>query len=221
VQLLQDLRRQVDAAGGTIARIYTALFAFVAIATTLAVKSHTPVVYLTRDPAAVAELNPFIGVLSSVGILFWAFAAGVCWFCAAVLRKNAPRAARFLFHSAALTTWLMLDDQFQLHEDVFATYLHAPQPLVYGIYMVSVLVYLYHFRQEILASEFFLLALALGLFALSVAVDVGADRSHFIEELPGRPLMEDGPKLFATATWFVYFARTAAGYLAREDVRHP
>lgn len=84
-----------------------------------------------------------------------------------VLRKTgANSAAIFFLFSGLLTSMLMLDDLFLLHERIFPEYLHWRQRYIYLSYVSSVLVYLAAFRHIIFKNNFLLLALAL--FFLSV-----------------------------------------------------
>ena len=78
-----------------------------------------PMSGFTRDPAAVHNANPFTGVLSNIGILFWCSAAAVCFFSAAIQVKEARvKIVPFLLFSGLLTAVLLLDDLFMLHETV-------------------------------------------------------------------------------------------------------
>ena len=220
-QLMQDLRRQAAGVARVLIPAYAALLVLMAVAALFALKTHTPLIHLTRDPNAIGHLEPFDGVLSNIGIIFWCFAASVCLFCSRLLKARARRASRFLLYSGVVTTGLMLDDFFQLHEDAFPHYLHLPQLLIYAAYALLLLLYLLWFRADILKSDFAILGLALGLFAFSTLVDLASDRTSLFEHVPGRGLVEDGPKLVAIVTWFIYFARTAFGYLAAELSRPP
>jgi len=214
--LMQELRRQAGRAGGTLIVTYGLLLLLMVVSVALALKTHTPLGHLTRDPAAIAHLRPLDGVLSNLGIIFWCFAASVCLFCSRLL---AGRASWFLLCSGAVTTVLMLDDFFQLHEHVFRHSFHVPQILVYGAYAAMLLLYLLWFSEDILRTDFAILVLALGLFAFSTFVDVASDHTSLLEHIPGRALLEDGAKLAGIVTWFLYFARTASAYVTAAPSR--
>lgn len=163
---------------------------------------------LMRDPAAIAHLNPFTGVASNLGALLWSAAATICLFSWAVLRHRAGQAefSRFILCSGLVTTLLMLDDFFLLHEHMFPRYLGVNEKLVYLGYMGVVLAWLVVFRKQILKTDYLLLLLALGLFALSVFVDAIQYR---LEPLIGnwRMLLEDGGKFLGIVGWLGYFFR--------------
>ena len=69
-----------------------------------------------RDVAAVANVHPLTGAMSTLGLLLWAATAAV-WLCAALLARacHAPFAKSYAA-AAAITAYLALDDSYQLHE---------------------------------------------------------------------------------------------------------
>lgn len=155
---------------------------------------------LTADPAKVLHIHPLAGLISNIGILLWSAAAAVCFFCYSIADLTPRRFRAFLLASALLTTLLLLDDLFQLHERLFPKYLGLPEPVTCAAYVVLVLAYLYVFRREILQTDFVLLALASGCFGVSVVCDqLFADRPW--------GLIEDGAKLLGLAWWCAYFVR--------------
>ena len=82
--------------------------------------------------------------------------------------------------------------------------------MTFGTYGGVVLLHLVLSRGVIRSSRWWLLAISLGLFAISLAVDVGVtpkpDRS------PIR-LAEDGPKLAGIVAWLLYHVDFAASAL--------
>ena len=79
---------------------------------------------MTRDVTAIANIHPLSGVLSNLGVLLWCTAAAVCGFASFFLRHAQPRSpSRFLLSSSLLSVYLMLDDLFQLHENLLPRYL--------------------------------------------------------------------------------------------------
>jgi hypothetical protein len=47
-----------------------------------------PIGAFTRDMAALAEIKPYMGLLSNLGMLLWASAAAICFFASAFLLKK-------------------------------------------------------------------------------------------------------------------------------------
>lgn len=164
---------------------------------------------LTRDPAAISGVPVYIGFLSNIGMLFWSATVAVCLFAATFVARSAADspAGRFLYASGLLTLLLLFDDLFQLHERVFPLSLGVPEPIVFGGYLSVTLLYLVRFRRVILESDYLLLALALGFFGLSVAVDLFTEKGLY--------LWEDGAKFMGIVTWLAYFARVSAQVLRR------
>ena len=93
---------------------------------------------------------------------------------------------------------LGLDDIFLLHESVFP-YLGIHEKVVYATYAGLVLFYLVKFYPTILKTEYILLVMALGFFALSVIFDKSS--------IPGIDpyLLEDGVKIAGIVSWMFYF----------------
>lgn len=73
--------------------------------------------------------------------------------------------------SGCLTTILLLDDLFLLHEFFIPTYIKIPEKVVYLIYVIFVFLYLKNFRRIIQNTEFIVLLLAFTFFGFSVSVD--------------------------------------------------
>ncbi|ABA87886.1 hypothetical protein Pcar_0627 [Syntrophotalea carbinolica DSM 2380] len=175
-----------------------------------------PLAMFTRDPADITHTSPFLGVVSNICILLWCASAAICFFSFFVLRKTgANSAAIFFLFSGLLTSMLMLDDLFLLHERIFPEYLHWRQRYIYLSYVSIVLVYLTAFRHIIFKNNFLLLALALGFFFLSVAVDCMATKMETL--VLDYHLFEDGFKLFGLASWLGYFGEKSLYMMFRPD----
>jgi len=168
-----------------------------------------PLGSLTQDPTVVGQVPSYAGFVSQVGIFFWAASATVGLFGALVLSRREPPhpLARFLLASGLLNLVLGVDDAFLLHETVLPR-LGIPQNLVLGGYVLLVLGYLIAFRRRILETDYLLMAVALGCFAVSVGLDV--------RPLPGIDpyFIEDGMKLTGIVLWTTYFLRVALRALA-------
>ncbi len=174
----------------------------------VSVHTDTPVWMFTRDPADITLSSPFIGIVSNLCILLWCATAAISFFAFLTLKKQGlEKMAVFFLLSGFITSLLLLDDLFLLHERIFPQWFHWRQRYIYISYVSIVLVYLVAFRKTILKSNFIMLALALGFFLLSVVVDcISAKMEDFI---PFSHLYEDGFKLFGLASWLGYYAQTA------------
>jgi hypothetical protein len=158
----------------------------------------------TRDPAALTDSNPFNGVLSSIGVLFWAATVAICCFSALILGQQQRQMALFLLSAGLITSVLMLDDLFMFHEVVFPQYLHFGEKITVVLYAMLVGGFLWRFRQQVLGTDYTILLIALGLLGFSVLAD-----RIFSGIGSWEYLIEDGPKLFGIVAWFGYWSQSA------------
>ncbi len=174
----------------------------------------TTVAEFTRDPAASTGAHPLLGVVSNVGVLCWCAAAAACLLGAEVLRRQGSRSPvrPFLLSAGLLSGILLVDDLFMVH-DWFVVYeLHMDEKLLFAAYGLLLATFLTRFRDVILASDFLLLGLALGFFAISLGVDALAP-----DTLRMQHVYEDGAKLLGIVSWLGYFARITLQALAPGD----
>ncbi len=167
-----------------------------------------PIRWFTRDPILLLKgENPFIGMLSNLGVLLWCVAMAIAIFTARIAERAWGRGedSRFLFWGGSLSALLMLDDLFQLHEVVFPVYFGAPEVLVYGVYGVLAMTYFIRFRATIAGTAYTVPLLALGFFAVSVGTD-------FLPDIPGQTLVEDGAKFIGITLWVSYYVHSSAAY---------
>lgn len=191
----------------TLLKIYLPLLCVLVI---IRLQNIIPTENLTRDPLAVAGKPFYFGILSQVGALFWCSCAAICFFSTVLLTKiNQRKLISFFFLSGCLTTTLLLDDLFLLHEFVLPTYIKIPEKIVYLIYVTFVFFYLIKFRKIIQNTEFIVLLLAFAFFGFSVSVDSSliSIPKGWIEK-KDIYFLQDGSKFLGIISWFTYFART-------------
>lgn len=174
---------------------------------------HIHLSYFMHDVIAIAHLPPYAGMVSQLGLMFWTAAATICMFTVPLLgnREQNRASKRFLIQSAFFTTFLLLDDTYMFHEDIVQGYFETSEKYIYVLYVLFYILILFSNREEILASEYLILAVAMALFAISTLFDaVDLDRY----EQYGRffstsfqSFLEDGFKFAGITTWLVYFAR--------------
>lgn len=190
---------------------YGAIYALVLVLLLIVIfaswKTNLPIGVFTRDIAGLLEVNPFSGVISNLGILLWCAAASICLFSFAVLQnlKSSHAAINrkskfFLLFSGLITSILMFDDLFLLHEEIFPS-LNVSERVVYCSYIAIICFYLLKFRKTIFKTEWVILGLGFCCFAASIVIDVLPIAGSKIT------LLEDGFKLFGIASWFSYFVR--------------
>ncbi len=177
-------------------------------------QNKVPIFHLMGDPAKIADWPFYIGMVTKFGILLWCATAAICLFTSLYLKPLNPslKHQRFLLASGVITTILLVDDSFQLHEEVFPTYLGIPEKIFYLGYVIIVALYLAKFHKIIRKTQSLIfLGLALGFFTLSIFLDM-----RFIIDLVesgviydrDRALLENGFKLLGIVSWFTYFSLT-------------
>ncbi|PSJ18897.1 hypothetical protein [Nitrosomonas supralitoralis] len=156
-----------------------------------------------REPAAILKFNPFLGVMSNLGVLLWAFTAAICLFVAVLLiKRGSKKIGLYLLYSATLTFVLLVDDFFLLHEHIFPRYLNVPEKVFYLAYILAMLFFFLLFARIILQTDYLILLIACGFLALSMLSDL------VLRQTGIAVLVEDGFKLFGIVTWLIYFTRT-------------
>ena len=156
-----------------------------------------------REPAAILNFNPFLGIMSNLGVLLWTFSAAICLFVAVLLMKNGSRKiGAYLLYSGILTFVLLVDDFCLLHEHIFPQYLNVSEKVFYGAYILAMLFFFILFAKIILQTDYIILLIACAFLALSIVADL------VLRQTGIAVLIEDGFKLFGIVTWLIYFSRT-------------
>jgi len=188
--------------------IYTLLFGLLLTIAFIAEYYNIPVQLFTRDPTVTLGGPPYVGFISNIGMIVWAFTAAICFFSSIVSNKytvpnkyNRFIASPYLLFSGLLTLLLLIDDMFMLHDSFLPNFLNIPEKIVYLGYLILVLAYLIKFRTEIIKNEYVILVIAFFFFGSSVLSDM------FLPQQGYEFLFEDGLKLFGIVTWFIYFVR--------------
>lgn len=173
---------------------------------------------LFRDPLAVTGGEFYFGFFSSIGVLIWCASAVTCFFSSLILEQlNHQHSWRlFLLTSGCLTSLLLLDDLFLIHEEFFPKYLGVPSEGIFGIYGVVIILYLVRFYKMIQRTEHKLFLIAAFLcMAISLLIDGLIDAGlldSFNSSLlaNGRDyLFEDGMKLLGIVSWLIYFGQVS------------
>lgn len=176
-----------------------------------------PISHYTRDPAAIIGESRFIGLLSNLGVLLWCACAAICFLSFIVLIRSDKRNREwslFLLFAGLITSMLLVDDLFLVHEWLGP---YLSELIVFAIYAMVLLVFLVRFRLMIMCTAFLLLLFALGFFGLSLLFDW-----HLINTPETyRYLFEDGSKLLGIVSWFAYFTKTSVNMLVtKSPIKH-
>lgn len=161
---------------------------------------------LTGDVVAIFGAPPWIGFFSQAGLLLWAAAASFSILAFAVLQghSNQKSLSCFLLATASLSTLLLIDDTYLLHEQVLPHF-GIPQIFILCGYIVLGFSYVWCFRQAHLTHNYILLLAAmggLGLSLLSDATSLYLLDTHLFETVSsclglrfGRPILSAFPAL--------------------------
>lgn len=110
--------------------------------------------------------------ISDIGVILWCVTASVCSFAALLLRNNQEKDVHlFLLYSALLTTYLLLDDFFQIHEHYLDYQLGINEKIVYMALGIAAFTLVIKFRQTILQTNYIVILMGLWFLAISVASD--------------------------------------------------
>lgn len=171
-----------------------------------------------RDPLSVVDAPAHIGLLSTLGALLWAVAAGCCATAAGVLARRSPasRDHHYLRAAAWLTVALGVDDAFMIHDEVLYR--------VFGLRQVVVMLawaaagaWFVRFHRDLLAPGRAAAAgLALGLFGVSYGFD-GLEGLLGWEPIGWHLVLEDGAKFLGIVAWLLFHWQVAIHALAGSD----
>ena len=172
-----------------------------------------PGVFL-RDPAHIAHVPFYTGIVSNLGIAVWCAGAVMALFAAAALPKiqNRSEERRFLLWSGVLTLYLMMDDLAMLHDDVFRVLFHVYEQVVFLAYLPIAAIYAVRFRRQLLGPHAALVVLTGAFTVLSLTMD----QWHMLLTVFGRiivpenQLVEKGAKLLSMVSWMAFLARNAS-----------
>ncbi|MDJ0899332.1 MAG: hypothetical protein QNJ55_11015 [Xenococcus sp. MO_188.B8] len=184
--------------------IYFPAFFLLLVVGIISWRTNIPIMNFTRDPLGIMNAPFYIGILSNLGILFWAAGSAICFFSAAIITYINPKSQAFYFllFGGIITTVLLYDDFFQFHERVFPKYLNTSESQVFIIYFLMILAYLIFFRKKIMATDFLVLGMALLGFTISATID-----EVFVNHFRGKFLVEDGFKFLSIISWTTYYTR--------------
>jgi hypothetical protein len=197
------IREQIRNSAPVMVITYAITTAILSIVIFIGIEFNVELDHFTQDPVTVMDAPFYLGFFSHFGILFWCGTAILCFYTRIILRNTSTNSEhlKFMLYSGLITSLLLFDDLFLLHESVFPEFLNMNKGTVYVVYVNIILLYLLFFRNEILESEYVILIIASALIAVSQFVDM------LPMPLPEDSFLEDAVKLFGIVTWFIYYAR--------------
>jgi len=196
---------------GSYLKLYLPAIGILVIVVLICLRWAIPVDVFMADPYDLLQGVPWVGLVSNLGVFVWVSALSICFFCATQLgaHENTKRQARLLWCIGIITTLVMLDDFFTLHELFYPGFLHLNEYVVTAFYAISLAGCLYIYRDLILRSEYLPLVLSFVFFALSVILDILSKNRH----IPWYQLYEDGFKFLGIVSWLGYWAHLSSRFL--------
>jgi hypothetical protein len=172
---------------------------------------------LVRDPAAVSRSAPWYGVVSNIGVLLWCAAAAICLFSALLLRNDPERrrSALFLLSAGLITSVLLVDDLFMVHEWLLPK-LGISEYVMYGLYALLGFAFVGCFARDLGSAQLPVLLLACTCFAISIGIDVFIDTAEEASSEGLSILAEDGIKFLGIVAWLYYFGLVAYGIVVTQ-----
>lgn len=165
---------------------------------------------LTRDPWAVfdevsqapgpPQVTPYVGILSTLGLMLWAGSAAVTGLGALYLGQihRYRHHLLFLLYTGLLSLMLGFDDAFMLHEHIGPLVLGIPEKAIYLGYALALGGYMVVCRRQIFQVYGLLLMLACAFLATSMGVD------SFFHRTAWQTFVEDSFKFIGIFWWFLY-----------------
>ncbi len=192
---------------------YIALISVVGFAAVTAHIRGAGIDEVVRDVAEVVGAPVYTGFLSQVGLFLWSAGAAICFVSYLSIRSREPTLrARYLFSSGILTTILLIDDAFLVHDRLVPALFGIPPAATYAGYAVVLAAYLWRFRRPILVEPHLLLVMAIGLGGVAAVLDV-LDGGNLSAVFPSNAL-----KFLAVGTWVLYFADYCVRVITRRSV---
>lgn len=127
---------------------------------------------LSGDIVSTADVHPWTGALSTLGLLGWAACSAMCAVAGAALRGRGDPRSGFFLGAAVLLAYLTLDDAYLVHEFAVEQELGIPQIVVFGGIAAATLWLARRYWWAVVDTHVGVLVLAIGTLAWSVALDV-------------------------------------------------
>lgn len=172
----------------------------------------TSSINMVFDMAYIANLPFYFSIMSTLGNMTWAAAAGICFFAYAMIRKKEyeHRFVLYTLASAILITYLGLDDALLFHDDFFPNYLHIPEMYILVAYMLMYAVFILYFIKEILATDYLFFLVYVVCFVISQTIDIFLQHLHLIK---WQDFIEDSFKFVGIVFWLLYCAVIAKQFI--------
>jgi len=156
---------------------------------------------LSRDPSAIYGADPFIGMLSNFGVIFWSISAGICFFTYFLINKQKNSYDKILIaYSGFISLILLLDDLLMFHDKIIPYFLGLSEVYLFLLYGILIIFYCIFFLKTHLKTNYMVLVISLGLFGTSLIIDL----FPFQIDSNSRIIYEDGVKFLGISFWTCY-----------------
>lgn len=170
----------------------------------------------TRDADQVLNGKPYVGFVSTIGLLLWSATAAILFYSSVLASKQnkSKELKRYLIFGGIFTTFMLLDDAFLFHDVIFPDYFSINEKVFYLTYGLILITFLFVNRKFIFKTDYILLLLAFALFVGSAGID---QIIELFGDIHGEYLFEDGFKFLGISCWFAYFTRASYSILVTEN----
>lgn len=158
----------------------------------------------TGDVTSLSTEPPYLGFLSQAGVVVWTIGATVAlWTVIVGVAERSRR--RLLLSGGVLTTLLMLDDLYLLHDVVLPVVTGIPEHVFLGLNGLACMLFVAVNWTAILGTPWLFLAVAVGFLALMIGFDLVEHEVEFAHQ----HLLEEGAKFVGIVFWSLYFVTTS------------
>lgn len=169
--------------------------------------------YLSRDAAAVLDASAYAGAFALLTILIWCVPVVVALFVSYVLyRVGESEPSWMLLVAGLITTTMVLDDAFQVHE--FVTFhLGTPGGLAPVVYGLATAAFAWRFRRR-LGLHLLVVVATFAAWGVSATIDT-------VLSMAAPFVVEDGAKLLGVGLWALVIVRVCLvelGHVLRAHV---
>lgn len=189
--------------------------AVAAVGTVAAISDDIRVLDLSRDPATLSRSPAYEGLLTVLGGFAWSATVAVTLLGAWMLHRAGAASSqiRFLGSAAAVTTMLMIDDIFLVHEELGPS-LGLSEEVLFGLYGGLVVAHLLGHRRVLGDAAWPILALSLLVFVSALLREVWFDFPEAV--------LPDTFAFVGTGLWMAFHVHTTVSWLERTVLHlHP
>lgn len=150
-----------------------------------------------RDLLQTCDYPVAVGMISNIGILFWASASAICLFVS--FTQNIKRElSQLLFFGGGLSAFLCIDDFFLLHDR------YINQKLLVLIYLSLILFAFFKFMKPLVKISISSLIISLLFFGMSIIID------FWFNNILTLQIFEEGFKFLGIICWFNFWCKASS-----------